>query len=226
MQDVPFRCVIDVKNNGRPQQALAIDMHISRGFYVEGLLLLLNFSAHPHVLARIEKHASADKNRGLAILPQHPPSQGSYMSHHVSFRPADVMTKRDDEQSDDLWIRRISIMTSSVPIAESARFLDLFYNSILYNALSPWCCQPPQQLLIITFGRLQLTMTVVLDNGVPQGIPWSFVRNFARNMLAMTAGGFTGTYDMYYGRGDAGIPVNPSLPNFGVEVRLRFLWDV
>ena len=222
MPGVPFRYVIDVNSNGRPQHALAMDMHISRGFHVEGLLLLLllNFLAH------IEKSASADKSRGLAILPQHPPSQGSYKSQHVSFRPADVMTKREDEQSDDLWIRRISIMTSSVPIAESARFLDMFYNSILYNALSPWCCQPPQQVLMITLGRLQLTMTVVSDNGVQQGIPWSFVRNFARNMLAMTAAGFTGTYDMYYMRGDASIPVNPFLPNFGVEVRLRFLWDV
>lgn len=132
------------------------------------------------------------------------------------------MMKRNDEHNDGLRVRRIDIVSGSVPIAAAAHALEMFYNAILYNALAPWCSVPPQQALVMTLGPLQLTMNVVFDSGVPRGIPWAFVRNFARNMLAMTARGFTGTFDMYY-ETDDGLSFNAHLPSLGVEVHLRVL---
>lgn len=147
-------------------------------------------------------------------------------SQHVSVSSRDAITRRDDYLSDALRIKRIIIMTGSipiVPIGAAAHSLERFYGAILFHALAPWCSLPPPQALAINMGPLQLTMNVVYNNGIPQGIPWAFVSNFARNMLAMTALGFTGTYHMYYDTDDES-PPNPFLPTFGVDVRLRIAW--
>lgn len=197
-------------------------MQMSWGFYIDSVLLFFNVLVHASVLPRDDKHSSTDKSQGLAILPQQPSSQSSFKNHHVSLSTADAIIKRDDEQSDPLRIRRIEILTSNIPIATAAQSLEMFYNAILYNALAPWCILAPQQILVMTMGPLKLTMEVVLNGGAPQGIPWAFVRNFARNMLAMTALGFTGTYDMYYGT-DFGYFLNPNFRSLHVEVHLRIL---
>ena len=202
---------------------------MSWGLYMDSVLLFLNVLAYAFVLPDGDEHSSPDKSQGLAIMPQHPSSQGSVKVHHVSLRPADAMIKRDDEQSDNLRIRRIDILSGSIPIAVAAHSLELFYHAILYNALAPWSVWPPQQALVMTMGPLQLTMNVVYDGGVPQGIPWAFIRNFARNMMAMTALGFTGTYDMYYSRQSVSpltnfrFPFNPDNLDLGVRVRLSIL---
>ena len=206
-------------------------MHMSWGLYIDIVLLFLNALSSAFVLPRGDTHLSLDQSQGLAILPPHRSSQGSFKSHHESLRSTDAMAKRDDEQSDDLRVRSIEILTGSVPIAVAASSLELFYNAILFNALAPWCTRPPQQHLVMTMGPLQLTMTVVVDSGVAQGIPWAFVRNFARNMLGVTALGFTGTYNMCYSRHSEsttgfGIPFTPATPDLAVEVRLRILWGM
>lgn len=190
-------------------------------FYIDSVLILLNVLAYASMLPRGDKHSSAAKSQSPATLPQHLSSQGSYRSQQLSVMSADAMIKRDDEESDDLRITRIDIKTLSIPIPTAAHSLEMFYNAILFNALAPWCTQPPQQALVMSMGPLQLTMNIAFDNGVPQGIPWPFVRNFARNMLAMTARGFTGTYDMFYMRGD--FQFSPDSPPLGVEVRLRIV---
>lgn len=202
-------------------------MNMSWGFYIDSVLLFLNVLACPPVLRRGDKHPSPDKSQRLAILPHHPLSQGSHTSHYVSFRSAYAMIKRDNDENDDMKIRRIEIVTGSVPIATAAHSLEGFYSAILSNALTSWCNQLPQQALVMTMGPLQLTMNVVVNSGVPQGIPWAFVRNFARNMLAMTSMGFTGSYNMYYSRlMDYELPFNPGVVNIGVEVRLSILWGM
>lgn len=128
-------------------------------------------------------------------------------------------SKRNDDEDDDLRIRNINILTTTVPLIAAMHDLDMFYNSILYNALAPWINMPPQTALSITCGCLQLKISVVVNYGPPRGIPWAFVRNFARNMLVMTHGGFAGTYDMYYSsiRG-------AFRPEFSVQVSLRVCW--
>lgn len=197
-------------------------MRISLGLYIDSALLFVSVVSPHSDLSGGDKHSIPDNSLSPAILPRHTSSQGSYRSQRVPLKSTDAMVKRDDEQIDDLWIRAIDILTSSIPIVAAAHSLEMLYNAILFNALNPWCTQPPQQVLVMTMGRLQLVMQAVVDNGVPQGIPWAFVRNFARNMLGMTAMGFVGTYDMMYMRGHD--PSNP--PNLRVHVHLRFLWDV
>ena len=222
-----MRYAISTQSNGCQQQALAIDMHMSWGLYIDSVLLFLGVLAQAFVLPPGDQHSSPDKSQSPTIQPQHPSSQGSYKSHHVPLRSAGSMIKRDDEQSDDLRIRTIHIVTGSIPIVAAAQSLEMFYNAILFNALAPWCSQPPQQALVMTMGPLQLTMVVVFNSGVPRGIPWAFIRNFARNMLAMTALGFTGTYDMYYGTNyGSSVYLHPHTSHLAVEVRLRVLWGM
>lgn len=203
-------------------------MHVSPKFYIDNILLLLNYLAYASLLPCSHGHPNPDKTQGLAILPQYASSWESYKSQHESLRPIDAINRRDDDLSDALRIRRIIIVTGSipfVPIRTAAHSLERFYRAILFHALAPWCSLPPQPALAIGMGPLQLTMNVVYSNGIPQGIPWAFVRNFARNMLVMTALGFTGTYQMYYDTDDESL-LNPILPTFGVDVRLRILWGL
>ena len=203
-------------------------MHVSLAFCIESVLLLPIAIAYASNPPRGDKPSSADKIQVVAILPQHPRSQGrGSESHHVQVKPADGIVKRDYEQDDDLWIRGIILQTCHVPITVAAYSLDRFYNAVLSNTLGVWGSMEPQQSLRMTMGPLSLSMHVVLDNRVTQGIPWAFVRNFARNMLAVTAMGFTGTYDMYFSRFDTfGSSFTSPLPNLGVHVVFRTSWGV
>lgn len=200
-------------------------MHVSPKFYLDSILLFLIFLAYASVLPRSDGHSTSDRTQGSAILPQHASSRGSYERQHVSLRSTDAITRRDDDLSDALRIRRIVIVTGGVPIIAAAYSLERFYSAILSNALATWCSLPPQQALSMTMGPLHLTMNTVYSNGIPQGIPWAFVSNFARNMLVMTGLGFTGTFNMYYDTDD-GSSISPVLPTFGVDVRLRISWGV
>lgn len=200
-------------------------MRISLFILMESILLFLIVLAYPSILSRSDEHLGPDETQDSAILPQYASALASYKSQHISLRSTDAISRRNDDQSDPLRIGRIVILTGSVPIAAAAHSLEKFYLAILSNALASWCSLPPQPVLQITMGPLQLTMNVVGNNGIPQGIPWVFVRNFARNMLAMTALGFTGTFDMYYDTDDS-LPFNAHFLNFGVDVGLRVLWGM
>ena len=145
-------------------------------------------------------------------------SQSSHERPRLATRPADAMIKRDDEQ-DDLSLRRVTILTSGVPIAAAAHSLDAFYSAILYHAFNIRCAQPPQPLLIMTMEPLYLTMKVMFDARVPQGIPWPFFTKFAHKMLATTSMGFTGTHNMFYVRENVGTSSN--LPGLAVEIQFQ-----
>ena len=203
-------------------------MHVSLALCIDSVLLFPNALIYASILPRGDKDSSLDKSQGAAILPQHPSSQGRRSeSHYEPLKLADTMVERDDEQDDDLRIRGIMLQTCGLPITAAAYSLDIFYNAVLSNALGAWCSMAPQQILVMSMGPLHLTMSVVLDSRVPQGIPWAFVRNFARNMVAMTAMGFGGTYDMYYTRFDTfGSSFSSPLPNLGVHVAFRVSWAI
>ena len=203
-------------------------MHVALAFCIGSVLLFPNAMTCASILQGDDKYSSLDKRQGAAILPHHLPSQGrGSESHYVSLKSADTLVERDDEQDDDLRIRGIILQTCHIPITAAAYSLEIFYNAILINALGTWRSMEPQQNLVMTMGPLQLSMTIVLDSSVPQGIPWAFVRNFARNMVAMTAMGFAGTYDMYYTRFDtSGSSFSSPLPNLGVHVVFRVSWGI
>ena len=141
--------------------------------------------------------------------------------HSTSQLLATGLRKRTDiDEDDDLVIKTIEILTSTVPVWEAARSFERFYTTILYNVLAHWANTPLQSRIVVEMGCLQLTMTVAFDHEMPRGIPWTFVTNFARNMLAVTRCGFVGTYNMQYAS-----MFGPFRPEFGVEVRLRVRWE-
>lgn len=145
----------------------------------------------------------------------------SQSERHDHLSPIDYsISKRDDNEEDFLRVRQINIFTSTFPIISATRFLDFFYNSILYNALTTWAEIPPPPTLTFCLGYLRLTMTVVCNPGPPRGIPWAFVRNFARNMIVMTRVGFAGTYMMHYWPAN-GVVGGLYVPEFCVEVKLE-----
>lgn len=155
---------------------------------------------------------------GHSRSPQDSRSVYSQFEHHGNPQPMAVArsSKRDDDEEDDLRVRHIDILTTTIPLVEATHGLEVFYNFILYNALETWINTPPQLALSISLGCLQVRMSVIWNDGPPRGIPWAFVRNFARNMLAMTRCGFAGTYDMYY----SSIP-GARRPVRSVQVSLR-----
>ena len=149
-----------------------------------------------------------------------PTSLGIPVEPKQSQRENIKVSERDDNSDDDLRVQGVTILTTTVPIWDAVRVLAVFYGSILDRALSSWATIPEQPVVIINMGCLQLTINVPFAGDSPRAIPWAFVRNFARNMLAMTRRGFTGTYRMWFisafGLGNA---------QLDVEVRLSVCWD-
>lgn len=173
----------------------------------------------PHLNSTNENTIRSERHLTTSFLLRQRSSEES----HLLLTTENHLSRRDDNIDDDLVVRRIQIVASTVPIVDAANALLVFYNSILYGALAPWTNLEPQVVLRMTMGCLELTMQVVFESSTTRrGIPWAFVRNFARNMLAMTTRGFTGTYIMYYST-DGGFSFNADL---GIEVRLRILWGI
>lgn len=80
---------------------------------------------------------------------------------------------------------------ASLPIQPAAWALTKFYASMLVQARTTWRKGPPQNIVPLVFGQIQLIMIS------PQSpIPWQIVENFASQMLRMTGEGWTGTYQL------------------------------
>lgn len=160
-----------------------------------------------------------DKSRDVAApVLSSLPSEDQYSTHGSLPTP---LHKRNDEEDDDLRARRIEIMTIMIPLPTASHTLEYFYAHILFNALALWANVPPAPNLVFTLGCLELTMNVLSNHGPARGISWAFVRNFARNMIAMTRRGFVGTYRMYY----SSIYGTCYCPQMAVEVELRIRAD-
>ncbi len=193
-----------------------VDMHVQGIPFFCCVLSWIAWSSRP-ILASYEMAQRHEYGRS----PKRSPSVRPQSQDHVHPQPMIVASssKRDDEEEDYLRVRSINILSTTVPIVAATHHLDMLYNSILYNALTLWTSLPPQLTLTMSLGCLQIRMSVVWNHGTPRGIPWAFVRNFARNMLGMTHRGFAGTYDMYYSSVPDGLR-----PEISVQVGLRVAW--
>lgn len=193
-----------------------VDMHVQR-IPIFCFILFWTALSSPPKLTNYE----ITQRLGHSRSPKRSPSVILQSQDHVHWQPMIVASpsKRDDEEEDYLRVRSINILSTTVPIVAATHHLDMFYNSILYNALTLWTSLPPQLTLTMSLGCLQVRMSVVWKHGTPRGIPWAFVRNFARNMLGMTHKGFAGTYDMYYSSIPDGLR-----PEISVQVSLRVAW--
>ena len=149
---------------------------------------------------------------------RHLPSFSNQSLDGSYIRDADIVKRFNDNDDDDLRIATVVVLTSTVPIWSAARALESFYTSILSHAMGPWANLRLLPRLDVDFGCLLLTMRVITGDRSPRrGIPWIFVRNFARNMLTMTRLGFTGTYSILY--------LSVIGPDLGVVVELRVRWE-
>ena len=158
-------------------------------------LLLFNASVAAWGLPSRGSAKVSGKGQSVRGLPLFPSLTRGQTENHLSSEQTVSLGERSDD-ANDLVVQQINIRTSTIPVVHAAHFLEHFYNSILYNALAPWSTMEPQLRLRMTMGSLELTMMVAFNaGGTPRGIPWSFVRDFARNMLVMTRMGFTGTYE-------------------------------
>lgn len=102
---------------------LTNSMHMSWDIYMNLGLLSLNVLANASALPRGDKHSSPDRSHSPMILPQQPSLHGIHEIHpFLASMSADKIIKRDDEQDDDLWIRRVEILTLNVPIAAVRTF--------------------------------------------------------------------------------------------------------
>ena len=93
----------------------------------------------------------------------------------------------------DVQIHRIKIYQMAVPIQFAYIHLSNFYSRVFQECNIHWAKLPPQQVLRIVQGPF--LMTVRSTEGP---IPWSLISEIAINMQAVTAIGFTGTYDLLY----------------------------
>lgn len=80
---------------------------------------------------------------------------------------------------------------ASLPIQPAAWALTNLYASMLVQAQSTWRKGPPQKIIPLAIGQLQLIM-ICPENP----IPWQVVESFASEMLRITGDGWTGLYQM------------------------------
>ena len=78
-----------------------------------------------------------------------------------------------------------------VPVSIAASELERFYQLILRQITTVWGLEPPVNLLIMTYGRLQLSFSIVPSNEV---ISWALVSNIVEALLEMTRSSFTPTF--------------------------------
>ncbi|KAI4234002.1 MAG: hypothetical protein LQ349_004075 [Xanthoria aureola] len=82
------------------------------------------------------------------------------------------------------------------PVELAARGLERFYGQMLHEALSVWPNLPEANSWRMRLGAFQCVMAT----GGAEGVPWTFVAEFARMMAVMTSLGFTSTYQMTFKR--------------------------
>ncbi len=80
---------------------------------------------------------------------------------------------------------------ASLPIQPAAWALTNLYASMLVQAQSTWRKGPPQNIVPLVFGQIQLIMICP-----EKPIQWQIVENFASEMLRITGEGWTGTYQL------------------------------
>lgn len=98
-----------------------------------------------------------------------------------------------NKRTSNLQIDHMKIYQMVIPIRFAANYLFHFYSRVLRECLTHWVDVQPVPELGITLGPFEMRLRSTLGP-----VPWSLVSEVAINMLAVTALGFTGTYDMWY----------------------------
>ena len=88
-----------------------------------------------------------------------------------------------------------------LPVHTAAEVLETFYTGIAIGANGDWATNTPRIWIRLTFGTIRLLMTATEGST----IPWSFVTDFALDMLKLTERGYTGLYTASF--------VNPTVGN-------------
>ena len=78
-----------------------------------------------------------------------------------------------------------------VPVSIAASELERFYQLILRQITTVWGLEPPVNLLIMTYGRLQLSFSLVPSSEV---VSWALVSSIVEALLEMTRSSFTPTF--------------------------------
>jgi len=92
-----------------------------------------------------------------------------------------------------LQIHHMKIHQMVIPVRFAALYLSRFYSGIVQECLTRWVYLQPMSAFTITHGPFRLTVRSSLGP-----VPWLLVSEVALNLKAVTALGFTGTYDVWY----------------------------
>ena len=82
-----------------------------------------------------------------------------------------------------------------VPVSIAASELERFYQLILREIITVWGLRPPVNLLVVTYGRLQLSFSMAPSNEV---ISWALVSSIVEELLEMTRSSFTPTFHSFW----------------------------
>lgn len=99
---------------------------------------------------------------------------------------------------------------AALPIQPAAWALTNLYTAIMVQAQSTWRKGQPTPLLQASIGNLQLVMMCA-----ERPIPWDFVENFTKYMLAITKGGWTGTYQVMLSQAATDVAIGVELTIVG-----------
>ena len=173
-----------------------------------GLLILL---ATPSVTP--DPHLKTPKDSNLKTHLLHSSPQRSLQDRHTSHDGTMTAHLPLSKRAHSLRIDHIQVHSMTVPVMQAASALSMFYAIVLQECASKWAHLPPLYVMRITNGFFALEL---YSSTGP--VPWALVAEVASNMLAVTARGFTGTYDIWY--------EDKRIMTMGIGVLVKFrIWN-
>ena len=98
--------------------------------------------------------------------------------------------------------------SAGLPLQPAVWALTQLYATIQVQAKGPWRKGPPQQVVRLVLGQIQLIMICP-----EKPISWDFVQRFATQMLTLTNQGWTGVYKFVLSQSELEM-------NIGVELNI------
>lgn len=187
-------------------------------FHGISILFLLLIYLFPHIRVS-SATANVEPHSGLSAVLQPPSSPDVWIprSHGRNTRSifqrvgASILEQRTDPPGSNPMILKMKLVTyqavaSIAPIAEAARYLEGFYNSIAASAAGIWQTQPRREMLTIEQGPLEFMISSMGDT-----IPWEFVQEMANRLQLAASMGMATLFEAIYMDEGAKIGVAVSL---------------
>ena len=134
-------------------------------------------------------------------------NQLSLLQHRLTESITATAAKRTNlEKRSNVYLTHYKLRSGIVPISIAAPHLKAFFDSIAFDASNAWTLLQETELLTVTRGALQMTVSCLGAR-----IPWPLLASAAQKFSDLADHFFVNTFDAFYEASESGITVAFSL---------------